>query len=234
MPSDGSAKAPHPASSEIIGLYERHSARFDSLRGRSLFERGWLDRFRQVAGEGAAILDLGCGSGEPIGRYLIEAGHPLTGIDSAPSMIALCRQRFPAERWLVADMRRVRLNERFGGLIAWDSFFHLTPDDQRAMFGVFAAHAARGAALMFTSGPGAVEAIGSFEGETLYHASLDSAEYRALLSMHGFDVIAHRAEEPDCGGRTVWLACRTGETRVRAQTDALDTGCALQPNGVRS
>ena len=43
---------------------------------------------------------------------------------------------------LHADMRRLALGRRFAGLIAWDSFFHLRPQDQRAMFPIFAAHAA--------------------------------------------------------------------------------------------
>lgn len=74
------------------------------------------------------------------------------------------------------------------------------------MFPLFREHAADGAALLFTSGPGHGEAIGSFEGEPLYHASLDPSEYRALLAANGFAVIAHVAEDPDCGGHTIWLA----------------------------
>ena len=105
-------------------------------------------------------------------------------------------------------MRGLSLERRFDGLIAWDSFFHLCPDDQRGMFAVFAAHAAPGAALMFTSGPADGIAIGTFEGEPLYHASLDAGEYRALLGENGFDVVAHAVEDPSCGGHTVWLARR--------------------------
>ncbi|MCP1997932.1 class I SAM-dependent DNA methyltransferase [Nitrobacter winogradskyi] len=194
----------------IIDLYERHARTFDRERGRSLFERGWLDRFRTVAGPRAAILDIGCGSGEPIARALIEAGHNITGIDSAETMIAICRERFPAQSWVVADMRSLVLRRRFGGILAWDSFFHLTQADQRAMFAVFAAHAAEGCALMFTSGPRAGEAIGSYQGEALYHASLDPDEYRALLRAHRFDVVDHIAEDAICGGHTVWLARSDG------------------------
>jgi hypothetical protein len=103
-------------------------------------------------------------------------------------------------------MRRLALGRRFDGLLAWNSFFHLTREDQRAMFPVFAAHASPGAALMFTSGPSDGEAIGSFEGEPLYHASLAPEEYRALLAGHGFAVVAHVAEDAGCGGLTIWLA----------------------------
>jgi hypothetical protein len=43
-------------------------------------------------------------------------------------------------------------------------------------------------------------------GEPLYHASLDSEEYRALLGANGFQTVAHIIEDPTCGRRTVWLA----------------------------
>ena len=74
------------------------------------------------------------------------------------------------------------------------------------MFGVFGAHALPGALLMFTSGPAAGEAIGVLEGEDLYHASLSGSEYRHLLDLACFEVVAHAMEDPGCGGRTVWMA----------------------------
>jgi hypothetical protein len=105
-------------------------------------------------------------------------------------------------------MRDLALGRRFDGLIAWDSFFHLRHDDQRLMFPLFRQHAAEGAALLFTSGPGHGEAIGTFEGEPLYHASLAPEEYRRLLGENGFAVIDHVVEDATCGGHTVWLAQR--------------------------
>jgi hypothetical protein len=71
---------------------------------------------------------------------------------------------------------------------------------------VFRRHAAPHAALMFTSGPAHGEAIGSFGGEPLYHASLDPSEYRSLLDQNGFHVVSHVVEDPACGGHTIWLA----------------------------
>lgn len=190
----------------IVDLYERHARTFDAERDKSLFERRWLDLFRAVAGRGAAILDIGCGAGEPIAQYLIDAGHAVIGVDSSATMIELCRARFPQQTWRVADMRQLALGRRFEGILAWDSFFHLAQDDQRAMFPVFASHAAAGAALMFTSGPQAGEAIGTYQGEALYHASLSPEEYRTLLDARGFEVVDYVTEDAACGGRTIWLA----------------------------
>jgi SAM-dependent methyltransferase len=190
----------------IIGLYQRHAHEWASDRGRSLFEKPWLDRFLALLPPKASILDIGCGCAEPIARYFIERGHEVTGVDSSLALIELCRARFPARDWIVADMRGLALNRHFDGVLAWDSFFHLCPDDQIRMFRIFRQHAESRAGLMFTSGPKRGEAIGVYRGEPLYHASLDPTEYRSLLDQYGFDVVSHIVEDPTCGGHTIWLA----------------------------
>jgi SAM-dependent methyltransferase len=192
---------------QIIDLYERHAHDYVADR-RSVdwHEVGWVDRFSALLPRGASILDMGCGSGEPIARHLIERGFMVDGVDSSPTLLALCREHFPQRSWHLADMRTLALEQTFDGLLAWDSFFHLSHDDQRRMFAFFRRHASPGAALMFTSGPAHGEAVGSYRGEPLYHASLAPEEYRALLDSAGFRVVAHIAEDPNCCGHTVWLA----------------------------
>jgi SAM-dependent methyltransferase len=193
---------------QIIDLYERHALEWVGDRSRMglFFEKHWLDRFFGLLPSAGTVLDLGCGPGKPMAAYLLAQDFTICGVDSSPAMIALARENFPGQEWLVADMRKLALGRRFGGLLAWDSFFHLSHEDQRRMFPVFRAHAEAGAPLMFTSGPRHGVAIGSFRGEPLYHASLDGAEYRALLDANGFDVVDHVLEDPDCDRHTVWLA----------------------------
>jgi SAM-dependent methyltransferase len=200
------ASDPNPQCHAIIDLYERHARSFDHDRNRSLQEKAWLDRFLGQVREAGTILDIGCGMGEPIARYCIEAGFSVVGIDSSPSMIALCRDRFPRSQWLVADMRDMALQRRFDGILAWDSFFHLSTSDQRGMFPRFAQHAGRGAPLLFTSGTSEGELVGCYRGEPLYHASLGPSEYEHLLSINGFSVLQHVPDDPECWGHTVWLA----------------------------
>lgn len=193
---------------EVATLYEAYADGWDRHRPRALFERAWLERFRGLLPDAGSVLDLGCGAAEPIAADFIDHGYRVCGIDASPSMIAKCAARFPDQRWHVADMRRLALDETFDGIIAWDSFFHLARDDQRAMFEVFARHANDGAALMFTSGTRDGEVTGTLEGEPLYHASLAPSEYRRLLERFGFRVERYVADDPDCGGHTVWLAVR--------------------------
>ena len=192
---------------EVISLYERHAVAWGQSRDSHHFiEAEWMKRFEALLPTGRALLDIGCGSGRPLAEHFIENGFEVVGVDSSPTLIGTCRARFSARRWIVADMRTLSLNCRFQGIIAWDSFFHLSDEHQRAMFAIFSEHAAPGAALIFTTGTEHGEAIGSLQGERLYHASLSSDEYRELLESYGFRVVRHVIEDPNCGGHTVWLA----------------------------
>ena len=197
-------------SDAIIGLYERHAQDFNRERTRTLHEKAWLERFASYVPSSGVVLDLGCGMAEPIARHLLNTGFQVVGVDSSPTMVRLAEARFPASEWIIADMRQLELGRRFDGILAWDSFFHLSADDQRAMFPRFASHAAHGAPLMFTSGPEYGEAIGAYCGEALYHASLDTEEYERLLDANEFRVIAYLPNDPACGGHTVWLAQHQG------------------------
>lgn len=194
------------AAASVIDVYQRHGVAWARLRGDTLVEGSWLDRFCNLLPSGAAVLDIGCGSGLPMARELIRRGFDVTGVDGSPQMLALFGRNLPGIPAHLADMRQLALGRRFAGLLAWDSFFHLSPEDQRAMFPRFQAHATPGAALMFTSGNAEGSAIGELESEPLYHGSLAPDEYRILLDAAGFEVVAHIVEDPTCGYRTIWLA----------------------------
>ncbi|WP_163849458.1 class I SAM-dependent methyltransferase [Pseudooceanicola aestuarii] len=202
-------------SQQIIPLYRRHGLDWNRLRSRALVERDWLAAFVAALPARAAVLDLGCGAGDPLARALLARGARVTGVDTSAPLLRLARQRMPAAHWHLGDMRRLAMGRRFHGILAWDSLFHLAPADQRRLMARIAAHAAPGAALMFTSGPRAGVALGRFRGAPLYHASLSPEETRRLLARHGFALLRHGEEDPACGGRTVWLARRVGPIAAR-------------------
>jgi hypothetical protein len=82
------------------------------------------------------------------------------------------------------------------------------------MFRVFAAHAAPGAMLMFNAGFSHGEAVGSYRGDPLYHASLDPSEYAELLATFGFELVEHSINDPEKGGRIFWLARAMQANRI--------------------
>jgi len=204
------------SAARIAGIYDRNAGEWLRLRGRRLIERHWLAAFLRAL-PGDRVLDLGCGTGVPMAAALIARGCRVTGVDAAPGMVRRARARFREGRWLVADMRALPALGRFDGILAWHSFFHLPAEDQARMVRTFRRHAAPGAVVMFTSGTECGEAIGRLGGEALYHASLATGDYRALLAAQGFRLLRHVEQDRRCGGATVWMA-RWGGRAARANT----------------
>lgn len=85
-------------------------------------------------------------------------------------------------------------------------YLHLPSEDQPAMFSIFKDHLNDNGVLLFTSGKTYGEAWGVNGGENLFHASLDTHQYQSLLEAHGFRVLEHKEDDPECGEATVWMA----------------------------
>jgi SAM-dependent methyltransferase len=187
-------------------VYERRAARFDAERSKRLHERAWLDRFLALVAPGGLVLDLGCGAGDPVAAYMASQGYRVVGVDASRAMLAIASQRYPDGDWRFGDMRTLDLPERFDGIIGWNSFFHLTAEEQRAVLPLLAAHLADDGALMLTVGHEAGEVEGRVGGDRVYHASLDPEEYRQRLAELGIPVVTFVAEDPECDHQTVLLA----------------------------
>ncbi|MEM1094468.1 MAG: class I SAM-dependent methyltransferase [Bacteroidota bacterium] len=198
-----------PLERRTRAVYERNANAFDRQRAKHLFERPWLDRFIAGLPEGGHILDLGCGSGEPMARYLIEHGFRITGIDVAQAMVGIAQSRFPEHTWQQGDMRELDLGAPFDGIIGWNSFFHLPPEDQPDTLRRIAGHLKPGGHLMLTVGPEHGEVTGHVNGERVYHGSLAPEAYTRILSDLGLGIIDFVLEDEACDFHTVLLAQTT-------------------------
>ena len=196
------------ARARLREVYERQAGAWDTSRDRSLFEKAWLDRVLARTTPGDKVLDGGCGAGEPIASYIVERGRRVCGVDFSEPMLALARTRMPNERWLLRDMRELTLGETFAGVVAWDSFFHLSREDQRHVLPSLARHLAPGGGLLVTVGPEDSEVLGTVGGEAVYHASLSRDDYARLLSASGLRIEAFVPEDAACAGHTVLFATR--------------------------
>lgn len=190
----------------VRDVYDRQAETYDRQRSRAFFEARWLTRFSDALPRKGKVLDLGCGAGEPIAAWLITEGFAYTGVDFSEGMLGLAKARWPDGDWRVGDMRRLDLGTTFDGIVAWDSFFYLTPDEQRAALPRLADHLAPGGRMLVTVGPEAGEVTGHVGTEEVYHASLSPAEYATRLEDCGLRLTAFVAEDPGCEKHTVLMA----------------------------
>lgn len=84
---------------------------------------------QQAAAAGSALLELACGTGR-VAIPLAKAGFHVTGIDLAPTMLAIARTEAAAQgvdiTWVEGDMRDFTLNRQFDMVfIAVNSICHL-------------------------------------------------------------------------------------------------------------
>lgn len=191
---------------KVYEVYDEIIDWFDDARTKSLMESEYLNLIVNTIPPEGTILDLGCGTGEPMAQFFIEKGFKVTGVDGSQKMIALCKKRFPSECWITSDMRDINLQQQFDAILAWHSFFHLDHDSQRNMFKVFASHIKPGGVLAFTSGEEEGEVWSDNGGQQLYHASLSTKEYNSLLNEFSFKVLIHKVRDPKCGEATIWVA----------------------------
>ncbi len=187
-------------------VYEKNAREFNQQRSKNLFEKLWLEKFLSHLSKNAEILDVGCGTGDPIAKFLIEAGKRITGIDYSSGMIKIAKETFPNQEWIVGDMCNLHLMKNFEGIISWNAFFHLTQDEQRKVLPEFSKYLKPGGVIMLTIGHEDGEVYGSVNGESVYHSSLAITEYEKIFKKSGISILEFKLNDPDCQGHSVILA----------------------------
>lgn len=124
----------------VYKTYEKIANWYDEHRSSDLFEKTWLDKAVAMLPKDSEVLDLGCGTGTPMVPYFLEMGFKVTGVDGSAKLISMARSRYAQAEFITSDMRGLVLSRKFDLVIAWHSSFHLSPNDQRAMFKTFASH----------------------------------------------------------------------------------------------
>jgi Methyltransferase domain len=72
----------------------------------------WLADLHQRLPISAAVLDLGCGCGVPVARFLANAGHRVTGVDISDVQIERARRLVPTGTFRRADATQIDLRLR--------------------------------------------------------------------------------------------------------------------------
>lgn len=126
------------------------------------YNRYWNESFHRLAfpvvkrallarlPEGAAILDVGCGTGY-LARLLVERGFRVTGLDLSPEMVRYARETAPGGRFFVADARDFTVPRRFHAAVAtFDTLNHLlAPEDLTRALGAVARALRTGGLFLF-------------------------------------------------------------------------------------
>jgi len=158
---------------------------------------------------GAGVLDLGCGTGEPVARYLVERGFRVVGVDESAAMLEVARRVLPGAELICADMCALELDEQFAAVGVWDSLFHVERGRHRSVFEKLAAWLSPGGLLLLSAGgTGHAGFTSEMHGHDFFYSAHDPAETLRLLTSAGFEVELCEEDDPSSRGHLAVLARR--------------------------
>ena len=179
--------------------YEGVAAEFLAGRGRAPSSAVGAKAVRDWARtlpSGATVIDLGCGSGLPITRVLVEEELKVYAIDAAESLVAAFRHNFPGIP-IACESVEVSpfFDRKFDGVVTWGLMFLLLPEAQRRLMRRIGDILVPGGRFLFTSCAGVEPLVWKDAMTGLESRSLGGAEYRALLSSVGLTVTSEYEDE---------------------------------------
>ena len=156
---------------------------------------------------GASVLDVGCGTGIPLTRFLVEDGFDVVGVDSSPKMLEQFRVNLPHTPAICERIQSCDFHGRvFDAALSWGVIFHLPYDEQRQTFAKMADVLKPGGQFLFTSGDKDGDIEGApMNGVPFHYYSFSIEGYREVLRDYGFTLIDTHA---DRGQNTYYLATR--------------------------
>jgi SAM-dependent methyltransferase len=93
-----------------------------------------LEDLAPVVPPGAAVLDLGCGAGVPVTRWLAGRGFAVTGVDVSARQLELARSNVPDGTFIKADMTGLAFDpETFDAVVAFHSIIHVPRNEHPAL-----------------------------------------------------------------------------------------------------
>jgi cyclopropane fatty-acyl-phospholipid synthase-like methyltransferase len=136
---------------------------------------------------GSVVLDLGCGTGIPVTKILLEAGLNAYAVDASPKMVEDFRQNFPDVPVACESVERSPFfNRSFDGIISVGLMFLLSEETQRAFIHKMAAALNPGGKLLFTAPLEKIEWKDAMTEQA--SRSLGAEEYRMLISASGLSI----------------------------------------------
>ena len=187
-----------------------HDARVD----RTL---SYVDRVLHGLPPHSKVLDLGCGTGSPIARYIIDRGFHVVGVDQSHKMLAIAKRIIPEAELIHADMVDVRLTEKFGAAIVWDSAFHVRREHHAAIYRAVAEALEPGGRVLLSVGGEGAESVDStfpgltsqMYGTTFFYDAYEPQLARQLVERAGFEIEMWELDDPSSHGHIAVIARKT-------------------------
>lgn len=186
-----------------------------NFRGQIYVDRvlSYVDKILEGLPARAKVLDLGCGTGNPIAKYIVQRGFRVVGVDQSEQMLEIARTVIPEAELIHGDMLEVSFTERFAAAVAWDSIFHVERKYHSAVFQKLADSLEPGGKLLLSVGGSDADETSEAEGFTsemfghaFYYSGYAPEISRRLLEAAGFEIEIWEIDDPSSRGHIAAVA----------------------------
>lgn len=172
----------------------------DYLKGRDQFKnQKYLEKLTSLLEPKSKILDIGCGAGIPVDKFLISCGHEITGVDISEEQIKLAMKNVPDGNYVVGDMSEIDFNENsFEAIVSFYAIFHIPRIEHLDLFKKIYKLLKPGGLFLATLG--SEDWVGSeeFYGVQMHWSHWGKEKNIELVKQAGFEIIL--AEIDESGG----------------------------------
>ncbi|MFD0078428.1 class I SAM-dependent methyltransferase [Streptomyces sp. NPDC127166] len=189
--------------------YDVLSERYERAFGSETKYASWIKELLGRLSNTGTVLDIGCGTGVPVARSLVAAGHRVTGVDISGVQIHRARELVPGADFIRADATTLELPQaRFDAVVCLYALIHVPVEEQPALLERIASWLRPGGWFLSTTGHRAW--TGTDEnwlggGAAMWWSHADAATNRAWLVQAGFDVVREEfVPEGDSGHVLFW------------------------------
>src|SRR5919199_2827628 len=125
-----------------------------NCRGQAYVDRvlGYVDKVLDDLPPGAKVLDLGCGTGNPIAKYMVQRGYSVIGVDQSEKMLEIAKEVVPEAELIHSGMVEIQFTDKFAAAVAWDSIFHVERKYHSAIYHKIANSLESGGRLLVSVG----------------------------------------------------------------------------------
>lgn len=139
---------------------------------------------------GDHVLDIGCGTGYPITKFLSDQELIITGIDFAENMIKKAKTlNIKNANFITIDFFDFEPKIQFDGIVAFDSLFHFEKNKQKDIYLKVSNILKTKGYFLFTHGKHNHELTNEMFGEKFYYSSLTIDEVKKLLKIANFEIV---------------------------------------------
>jgi len=142
----------------------------------------------------SVVLDLGCGTGMPVSKLLMDEGMIIYGVDASPSMVRAFKQNFPAAPVACEAVEdSLFFSRQFDAIISWGLLFLLAAEVQEMAIAKAAKALSPGGKLLFTSPRQVIHWKDAMTGQE--SVSLGEKRYKELMTASGLSLIGEFEDE---------------------------------------